>query len=168
MSTTYADYTRDRIGWLFGISGGQLIFLATASLPMFWAISQGAWLPALLLAGIWAFVLLVTIVPVHGRSATGWLIASTTYAFGGLLGWTSFRSKAAQGQAEDLGTPISRGFCRASRSTTARRTAPTCSGSRSSRTMPPKPGRSPPPSSTPASGWRTRRSGTATAKHSPL
>ena len=33
MSTTYADYTRDRIGWFFGISGGQLIFLAIASLP---------------------------------------------------------------------------------------------------------------------------------------
>ena len=73
MSTTYADYTRDRIGWFFGISGGQLVFLAIASLPMFWALSQGAWLSALLLAGIWAFVLLVTIVPVHGRSATGWL-----------------------------------------------------------------------------------------------
>src|SRR4051794_34180961 len=105
MSTTYADYTRDRIGWFFGISGGQLIFLAIASLPMFWALSQGAWLSALLLAGIWAFVLLVTIVPVHGRSATGWLIASTTYAFGGLLGWTSFRSKASTGQVEDLDTP---------------------------------------------------------------
>ena len=105
MSTTYADYTRDRIGWFFGISGGQLIFLAIASLPMFWALSQGAWLSALLLAGIWAFVLLVTIVPVHGRSASGWLIASTTFAFGGLLGWTSFRSKASKGQAEDLDTP---------------------------------------------------------------
>ena len=105
MATTYADYSRDRIGWFFGVSGGQLILLALASLPMFWAISRGAWLSALLLAGIWAFLLAVTVVPVRGRSATGWLLASTTYAVGGLLGWTSFRAKASQGQAEELGTP---------------------------------------------------------------
>jgi len=105
MSTTYADYTRDRIGWFFGVSGGQLIFLALASLPMFWAISQGALLSALLLAAIWAFVLAVTILPVRGRSATGWLIASTTYGVGGLLGWTSFRSHATRGRVEDLEVP---------------------------------------------------------------
>ncbi len=44
--TTYADYQRDRIGWFFGLSGGQLMFLALASLPAFWAISRGAWFSA--------------------------------------------------------------------------------------------------------------------------
>ena len=38
--TIYADYNRDRIGWFFGLSGGQLAVLALASLPVFWAISQ--------------------------------------------------------------------------------------------------------------------------------
>jgi hypothetical protein len=105
MTTTYAEYQRDRIGWFFGISGSQLIFLALASLPMFWAISQGVWLPALLLLTSWLVVLMVTIVPVHGRSATGWMFASAAYAVGGLLGWTTFRSKASTGQAEDLDDP---------------------------------------------------------------
>ena len=103
--TTYADYQRDRIGWFFGLSGGQLLLLALASLPAFWAISRGAWFSALLFAGIWLMVLAVTVVPVRGRSATGWMIASIAYAFGGLLGWTSFRAKATQGRAEDLETP---------------------------------------------------------------
>ncbi|RHW28297.1 PrgI family protein [Nocardioides immobilis] len=105
MATTYAEYQRDRIGWFFGISGGQLIVLAAASLPMLWAINKAAWLSALLLALIWIAVLFVTIVPVRGRSATGWMFACTAYAVGGLLGWTSFRSKASTGQAEDLDTP---------------------------------------------------------------
>ena len=28
----------------------------------------------------------VTVVPVRGRSATGWMVASTRYAVGGLMG----------------------------------------------------------------------------------
>lgn len=103
--TTYADYQRDQVGWFFGLSGGQLLLLSLASLPGFWAISRGAWFSALLFAGIWVMVLAVTVVPVRGRSATGWMIASTAYAVGGLLGWTSFRAKATRGRAEDLETP---------------------------------------------------------------
>ena len=103
--TTYADYQRDRIGWFFGLSGGQLMFLAVASLPAFWAISRGAWFSAFLFALVWLFLLAITVVPVRGRSATGWVFASTAYAVGGLLGWTSFKAKATQGRAEDLDTP---------------------------------------------------------------
>lgn len=103
--TTYVEYQRARIGWFFGMSGAQLIFLASASLPVFWALSRNAWLSALLLLLIWLVLLLVTVVPVHGRSATGWMFASITYALGGLLGWTSFRSKASVGQAEVLEDP---------------------------------------------------------------
>ena len=103
--TTYSDYQRDRIGWFFGLSGGQLMFLALASLPAFWAISRGAWFSAFLFALVWLFVLAVTVVPVRGRSATGWMVASTLYAVGGLMGWTSFRAKATTGRAEDLDTP---------------------------------------------------------------
>ncbi|WP_067429008.1 SCO6880 family protein [Nocardioides jensenii] len=103
--TTYADYQRDRIGWFFGLSGGQLTFLGLASLPAFWAISHGAWFSALLFALVWLFLFAITVVPVRGRSATGWVVASTMYAVGGLLGWTSFRAKATRGRAENLDTP---------------------------------------------------------------
>jgi hypothetical protein len=108
MATTYADYQRDKIGWFFGISGAQLAVIAVGILPVLWAVRAGAWASALLFAAIWLFVFLVTVVPVHGRAATGWMLASTAYAVGGLLGWTSFRSKASTGRLEnedDLDTP---------------------------------------------------------------
>ena len=104
-ATTYIDYSRDRIGWFFGISGGQLAFLATGCLPIFWAINRAAWLSALMLLATWVAVALVTVVPVHGRSATGWMLASISHALGGLMGWTAFRAKASEGAAEDLETP---------------------------------------------------------------
>lgn len=105
MATTYADYNRDRIGWFFGLTAARFTVLALATLPVFWAVSRGAWAAALALLAIWVVVLLVTIVPVRGRSATGWMIAAAAHAVGGLLGWTSFRSHAAKGRAEDLATP---------------------------------------------------------------
>ena len=99
--TIYSDYQKDRIGWFFGLSGPQLALVAMATLPAMWAISEQAWLSALLFAGIWGVVFVVTVVPVHGRSATGWMWATTAYAVGGLARWTSFRAKASRGQLAD-------------------------------------------------------------------
>lgn len=104
----YSDYQRDRIGWFFGISGPQLALVALATLPALWAMSRQAWLSALLFAAIWAVLFLVIVVPVRGRSATGWMGATAAFAVGGLLGWTSFRARAARGQlatADDLADP---------------------------------------------------------------
>ena len=47
-----------------------------ATLPAMWAISKQAWPSALLFAGLWGLVFVVTVVPVHGRSATGWMAAA--------------------------------------------------------------------------------------------
>lgn len=105
MTTIYSDYAKDKIGWFFGISGAQLAVLAVGVLPVLWAMREGAWVSALLLSTIWLAVFLVTVVPVRGRSATGWMLASTAYALGGLLGWTSFRSKASAGRVDDLDIP---------------------------------------------------------------
>ena len=106
MATTYSDYQRDKVGWFFGISGAQLAVVAAGIIPVLWTIREGAWASALLLATIWLLVLVVTVVPVRGRSATGWMLASTAHALGGLSGWTSFRSKAATGRlAADLEVP---------------------------------------------------------------
>ena len=99
--TTYVDYQKDRIGWFFGLSGPQLALVAAATLPAMWAISRQAWLAALLFAGIWVVVFAVTVVPVRGRSATGWIGATAAYAVGGLAGWTSFRAKVSRGQLGD-------------------------------------------------------------------
>ena len=102
MATTYADYSRDKIGWFFGLSGGQLAILVAAIMPVFWSIKEAAWLSAGLLLTLWLLILGITVVPVRGRSATGWLTASVAYALGGLLRWTSFGSRVAAGAAEDL------------------------------------------------------------------
>jgi hypothetical protein len=99
--TTYADYQKDRIGWFFGLSGLQLALVAMATLPTMWAISKQAWLSALVFTGIWGVLFVVTVVPIHGRSATRWMWATTAYAVGGLARWTSFRAKASRGQLAD-------------------------------------------------------------------
>ena len=102
MAVIYADYSRARIGWFFGLSGGQLATVALTSLPLFWAIQRTAWVSAALFLLVWALVLVVTITPVRGRSATGWLAASAAFAIGALAGWTRFRSAASTGRADDL------------------------------------------------------------------
>lgn len=102
MAATYSDYTRDKIGWFLGLSGWQAGVLALAALPVFWSVRQGAWLSALMFAGMWTVVLVVTVVPVRGRSATGWLVAAAAFAVGGLCGWTVWRSRAAVGKADNL------------------------------------------------------------------
>mgnify|MGYP000906052908 CR=1 FL=1 len=98
----YSDYAKDRIGWFFGLTGWQLGTLAVTSLPVFWAINTHHWPLVGTLAAAWAFLTVLVVVPVRGRSATGWLLATLTYAVGSLTGWTRFRSHAAQGRAEDL------------------------------------------------------------------
>ena len=102
MSVIYSDYSRDRIGWFFGLSGWQLAVVALSSLPMFWSVQQTAWASAAMFLGIWVLVAVVTVVPVRGRSAVGWIAASVTFAAGGLAGWSRFRARAAGGKADSL------------------------------------------------------------------
>jgi hypothetical protein len=101
MSSTYSDYNRDRIGWFFGLSGWQLALVAAAALPVFVCLQRGAWSAALLSVAGWVLVLIITVVPVRGRSATGWFLASVAFAVGGLTGWTRWRSKASVGRVEE-------------------------------------------------------------------
>lgn len=99
----YSDYAKARIGWLpFGLTGWQGTVVAVSVLPVFWAVKDQAWLSAATFAAVGAVVVLVTVVPVRGRAAIGWIIASTSFAVGGLRGWTRFRSRAAAGGATDL------------------------------------------------------------------
>ena len=102
MSMIYSDYNRDRIGWFFGLSGWQLALLAASALPVIISLQHGAWMAALLFSAVWLLVLAITVVPVRGRSATGWFLASTAFAIGGLARWTRWRSKASTGQIENL------------------------------------------------------------------
>ena len=55
-ANTYTDYSRDRIGWFFGLTGWQLLTLTVASIPVFWAINTQAWGLAGILAGAWTVI----------------------------------------------------------------------------------------------------------------
>jgi hypothetical protein len=102
MSAIYSDYSRARIGWFFGLSGWQLAVVALSTMPVFWSVQSGAWVSAALFLVVWLVIVLVTVTPVRGRSAFGWVTASLAFAVGGLAGWTRFRSKAAEGRADSL------------------------------------------------------------------
>ncbi len=102
MGVIYSDYSRARIGWFFGLSGWQLGVVALGTLPVFWCIQAGSWAAAGLFLLLWAVVTAVTVTPVRGRSATGWIAASLAFAVGGLSGWTRFRSAASHGRADTL------------------------------------------------------------------
>jgi hypothetical protein len=102
MAAVYGDYNRDRIGWFLGLRGGQLAVLTVGSLPIFVFAERGAWSAALLGVGGWVLLVLVTVVPIRGRSAIGWFVASAGFLAGGAAGWTLWRSRAATGRADDL------------------------------------------------------------------
>ena len=102
MAVVYSDYSKDRIGWFFGLTGVQLGTLVLTVLPVFWALNAQRWQLVGTLALVWAAVAVLVVVPIRGRSATGWLAASLAFAVGALAGWTVFRSQAATGQAKDL------------------------------------------------------------------
>lgn len=102
MSSVYRAYAKARIGWFpFGLTGWQAAVVAASSLPACWLLQRQAWASAGVFALICAVVTVVTVVPVRGRSALGWGLASTVFAVGALTGWTRFASRASSGQARD-------------------------------------------------------------------
>ncbi|MBO1756475.1 SCO6880 family protein [Allobranchiibius sp. CTAmp26] len=102
MAAIYRDYSRDRIGWFFGLTGWQAGALAVAVLPPCWAMSRGAWVSVGVFVLLWVALFVITVTPVRGRSSAGWVGALTRSAVGGLLGWTRFRSAAVSGDIGDL------------------------------------------------------------------
>ncbi len=103
MTVIFRDYSKARLGWLpFGLTGWQAATVTLSVLPVFIALNRGAWASAGMFLIVSAAVTLVTVVPVRGRSATGWLTAAAAFVIGGLAGWTVFRSKASSGSVEDL------------------------------------------------------------------
>ena len=100
--TIYSDYSRDRIGWFFGLTGLKAAVLAAAALPVFIAVNQQEWGSAGALIAGWAVLLVLVAVPVHGRSATGWLLAWIGFTLGRVTGWARFRSRASLGKTRDL------------------------------------------------------------------
>ena len=103
MSAEYADYTKDRVGFFFGMTGPQLATVMMAGVPLLLAVGVQRWAFAgLCLLGFAAVVLLV-VVPVRGRSATQWIGALVAHTVGRGLGWSAFRGKVGGGGAGRAG-----------------------------------------------------------------
>ncbi|SFE95611.1 SCO6880 family protein [Blastococcus tunisiensis] len=98
----YGDYSRDAAGWFLGMSGAQLALVTAAGLPALVAFNAQAWWLLLGWLPVWALVAALLLVPVGGRPAARWLTDLCLHAIGALMGWTTFRSAAASGVAEDL------------------------------------------------------------------
>lgn len=105
MNGIYADYTKARLGVLFGLSGLQIAVLALTLLPIAWNISRSAWPATVMFTAAWLCIAMVTVVPVRGRSATGWTIATLLFCLGGLLRWTRWRARATRGAIDTLEEP---------------------------------------------------------------
>ena len=105
MTTVYSDFSRDRIGWFFGLTGPQLAVLSVGLFPALWAFNEKQWGLLFGFAAGWVLLFVLVVVPIRGRSATGWLTASLAHAIGLVFRWSSWRSHASRGQADDLGVP---------------------------------------------------------------
>src|SRR6266496_287243 len=101
-ATEYSDYAKDRSGWFFGLSGLQLALVVLTGVPELAALNSHSWLLVLGWLPIWGLLVALTTVPVRGRSAAQWLLAITSHALGGLMGWTHWQSKVAAGTVSDF------------------------------------------------------------------
>ncbi len=105
MATVFSEYAKDRVGWIFGLTLPQTATVVATGTPLLGALSAKQWTLAAALAGAWGLVIVLVVVPVHGRSATGWLTATLAFTAGTVAGWTAWRSKASRGAIDDLGAP---------------------------------------------------------------
>lgn len=94
----YGEFQRDRVGWFLGLTGVQLGVLAAGAVPVFTAAHAGAWRTGFVGLVGWLVLLAVVVVPVHGRTATGWVTAAALSLLGRRAGWSSFRSGVGQGR----------------------------------------------------------------------
>ncbi|MEJ7831877.1 MAG: SCO6880 family protein, partial [Nocardioides sp.] len=102
MSVYGASGTRDRQGWLFGLTGPQFFLVMAAGFPTWMAMAISQWLALALLVPVWVLVGLLICVPIRGWSAFQWIGVLLRHLTGAAFGWSRFQSKAAAGDL-DLG-----------------------------------------------------------------
>lgn len=102
MTTYGASATRDREGWLFGLTGPQFFMVLSAGLPTWLAMAVGEWFALLAAVPLWGLVGLLICLPIRGWSAFQWIGVLVKNVAGGAFGWSRFQSKAAAGEV-DLG-----------------------------------------------------------------
>ena len=99
----YGEFQRDRVGWFLGLTGLQLGVLAAGALPVVSAVHGGLWRVAFVGVVGWLVLLGVVVVPVQGRTATGWVAAAAVSLLGRRTGWSAYRSRLSQGRSGPVG-----------------------------------------------------------------
>ena len=92
MTVVYRDYARAKTGVVLGMAGWQLGIVVLAGLPILVTLQTRHWAGMVIAIVQWLIVFALTVVPVRGRSAVGWLIAVTATLVGRMFGWTRFLS----------------------------------------------------------------------------
>lgn len=100
MSVYGASATRDRQGWLFGITGPQFFMVMAAGFPTWMAMAIGKWIALLGLIPLWGLVGLLICLPIRGWSAFQWIGVLLRHLAGAAFGWSRFQSKAASGDLD--------------------------------------------------------------------
>ena len=98
----YGDYSRDHIGFFFGMSLVELLAVTASVLPVLWAMSRKQWASMWVFLLVFGLVAVVTMVKVQGRSAVGWLKSMALFGVASVRGSRRFVSRAARGRADDL------------------------------------------------------------------
>ncbi len=98
----YGAWSKDRQGWLFGLSGGAWVTILLGGLPLLVAAGAHEWALALAWTPAWAVLIVLVAVPVRGRSALRWLLDSFFRCIGVVMRWTDWQSRAAAGTVENF------------------------------------------------------------------
>ncbi|RMB57847.1 SCO6880 family protein [Tessaracoccus antarcticus] len=102
-ATTFRNFTHPTSGWLFGLGPAQLAIVIIASFPIWISLSNQRWAAVGIFTVVWGVVVVLTVVPLGGRSSTGWMIAAAAYAIASLAKWSVFSSRAERGLLHSLG-----------------------------------------------------------------
>jgi hypothetical protein len=95
----YGDWAKEGAGWLFGLTGTAWVLIVGAGLPLLGAIGAHAWVLVLLWLPLWAVLIAGVAVPIRGRAGAVWIRDALWHEIGGLMGWTTWQSRAATGRA---------------------------------------------------------------------
>lgn len=96
-SIRYGGWSRDRQGWLLGLTGGAWTVIVLTGLPVLTAVGAHQWLTFLALLPVWALAVALVTVPIRGRPALRWLRDLVLHAIGGVMRWSSWTSRAVTG-----------------------------------------------------------------------
>jgi len=98
----YGGWSRDRQGWIFGLSGAAVVLIVSGGVALLLAAGAHRWLVALAWTPAWAVLVVLVAVPVRGRSALAWVLGWLSRCAGGARGWSEWQSRAAAGTVEDF------------------------------------------------------------------